>query len=1493
MSEVQLKSVVVSGVGDVPVSSGDVVVDRPSVAETPSQSETKPLSVEGPEGQVPIGSQLPDRMGKSEVVAGQRRVFAKRTTGRLRVPTLEADVYALLENQVGQFTHALCAPLRDPVFVEPSIASQTVPAVKNAPREQDHVLCLGVHDGQLSKLLRVFRRVRVNCPSVQGTFVVPWRPNASWWKLLPEHKVCEFVPHVRLFAQRPPVRRVYVVLSTVSVSDDPSTSGRNDQTPSAASGDAATASILVSGESSSAQAAEELEELSQEETLPDLRKVLVTFDAIIKGQQTTCLIDSGATDDFIDRGLVTQFDLSTVKAGKRVVKLGDGSKQDASFVAGGVSVQLGQQYNCVRNFRVTPLGQYGIILGKPWLTDLNPLIDWRTNTLTFDVNGSQVVLQGKVKGGGETVQVAQLSAMQLKRAVPSAMECFVGTISQVLDDPDEDAPRAAPARLDDQVRQAKFDEALKSMETPGFTGENRVKFEELARSYGDVLKGMPKDFMPPSRSFDLKIELQEGHSPPYASTYRMSPLELDELRKQLTELQDRGFIQPSQSPYGSPILFVRKKDGSLRFCVDYRALNKLTIKNRYALPRTEELFDRLQGAKVFSKIDLESGYWQVRIAEQDVPKTAFRTRYGHYEFKVMPFGLTNAPAAFQGAMNDLFRAYLDDFVVVFLDDILVYSKDPTKHLEHLEIVLNKLREHQFFAKLAKCAFGQDRIEFLGHIVGPEGIQMDPRKVEAVRQWPRPTSVTEVRAFLGLAGYYRRFVKGFLRIAAPLTNLTKQNTLVTEAWTDACEQAFQELKDALTSAPVLLFPDLTKPFVVYTDASKVAAGAVLLQDQGAGLQPVAFHSKKFTPAEVRYPVYEQELFALVGALQEWRCYLEGGQAIIYTDHQSLQRLMAQPKLNGRQARWLELIWHYQHVIKFKEGVANLADPFSRRPDFLQNLQSIKSSRGKRSLHPRYPSHLTSEQRVSSLQQLESVMQVQDLRSQLMEGYAQDPYYASGAKSNRALKCVDGIWYYRHRVAVPDLTALRQQLLKEAHDSPTAGHQGHARTLELLACHYWWPRLSAWVRRYVRACHSCQVNKPRNTATPGVLQPLPVPSARWQSISMDLITSLPPSASKKDAIAVFVDRLSKRVHLAPVETSITAPQLARVFVDTVFKHHGVPEIIVSDRDPRFVSEFWRSLFSLLGTQLNISTAFHPQTDGQTERTNRQLEQVLRHYVNAQHTDWDELLAVAEFAINSHVSTATGYTPFFLDTGMHPRIPLSLAAQSLSQGEQVHTPGAAEAPGPPFTTRAFMHEWNEAEKAAKVAMRIAQDRYAAHADLKRLDVTFKDGDKVLLSTENLRLPSTVSRKFRARWIGPYPIRRAVSPVAYELLLPRTLRVHPVFHVSLLKAYREDTINPSPPSPPDPLVNDDGEEEYYVQELLQHRVRRIGRRNRVEFLVRWTGYGPDADEWLPLADVEETEAYDRYEAEMRRMHGPTWPQQLLEDSNAAPSQPRRTPRR
>ncbi len=1176
-----------------------------------------------PDGNPHDPSKAEVRPAMAKVAAGKRCKASKKAKVVCKHVALAPKMLRDLAKEVGQPTHQLM--LR--VGTKPFLAcldkqGNVMPdAVRVDPSPECHVLVCGTHDRAILHLLQAFRKLHKS-HGVTGTFVVPDKPKARWWCLLKGRRVMSHTADVPVLCAGglpvpPKEGRSWVAFSTHSVEPEVKEQEGDSSSP-------VDESQGTPAEAGAADAGPEFHTATLPElTLPDLSRVLVTFFVSVNGVSCKCLIDSGASEDFLDRGFATQVNLPTVKAEKRRVKLANGALQDASFKCSNVPVMFDDSgYMCERDFLVTPLGSYGLILGKPWLSQVNPSIDWRTNVLRVTKGSQSFVLTGVTKRAkaGEP-HLAELSAMQMKRAIPDARDSFFVKVNELCgcDDsvgasevsgagsethvscqvaegdpgldvpivPDDEAPRAPPVPLTAEQRDAKFVKDLEAMSTPAFSPTLRSKFEQLAHDQGEVLKGMPAGFMPPERFCDLKIDLEPGHAPPFSSTYRMSPLELDEVKKQLKDLLERGFIQPSSSPYGSPILFVRKKDGTLRFCVDYRALNKLTVKNRYALPRVEELFDRLAGAKVFSKIDLESGYWQVRIAEGDVPKTAFRTRYGHYEFKVMPFGLTNAPAAFQGAMNDLFRRYLDDFVVVFLDDILIYSKDPEKHLEHLRIVLEVLAKHQFYAKLSKCSFGQTSIEFLGHIVDTQGIRVDPKKTEAVSKWPLPTSVTHVRAFLGMAGYYRRFIQGFSTIAAPLTDLTKLGTDVKMAWSDACTAAFEQIKSLLTQAPVLLFPDLSKPFVVYTDASRVALGAVLLQDQGQGLQPVAYFSKKFSKAEINYPVYEQELMALVSALQEWRCYLEGNPSQIFTDHQSLERLMTQPKLNGRQARWLELIWHYQHSIKFKEGVANLADPFSRRPDYLQGMRltSMKPRhKGGRPKGVKVPAAEVPAVRAANLNLLEHTLHVEGLKDSLTAGYQADPYYAAGAKRHQALKLSAGVWYFRHRVAIPSDLGLRQRILKECHDTLCAGHQGWSRTLEVVARSFWWPRMTQWVRRYVAACTSCQAQKPRAAAVPGLLQPLPVPAERWHSVSMDLMVELPKSEAGNDAVVVFVDRLSKRVHLAACTTTITAPQLARIFIRDVFRLHGLPKSLVSDRDPKFVSEFWQSLFRILGTELN---------------------------------------------------------------------------------------------------------------------------------------------------------------------------------------------------------------------------------------------------------------------------------------------------------------------
>ena len=449
--------------------------------------------------------------------------------------------------------------------------------------------------------------------------------------------------------------------------------------------------------------------------------------------------------------------------------------------------------------------------------------------------------------------------------------------------------------------------------------ENILVVKDFPDVFPEELPGIS-----PVREVELSIKILLGTSPTSRAPYRMAPTELKELKIQLQELLDKGFIRPSVSPWGAPVLFVKKKDGTLRMCIDYRQINKVTVKNKYPLPRIEDLFDQLKGAGVFSKIDLRSGYYQLRVKDVDVPKTAFRTRYGHYEFLVMPFGLTNAPAAFMDLMNKVFRPYLDQFVVVFIDDILVYSKDEQEHEQHLKIVLLTLRDKKLYAKLSKCDFWLKEISFLGHIMSAEGIRVDPVKIEAVVNWKPPRNFTEVRSFLGLAGYYRRVVKGFSIIASPLTKLLRKGVMF--EWSDKCQNSFEQLKDMLVEAPVLTQPTSGKEYTLYSDASGIGLRCVLMQNE----KVVAYASRQLKLHELNYPTHDLELAAVVFALKIWRHYLYGEKCRIYTDHKSLKYLLMRKELNLGQRRWLELFKDYDCIIDYHPGKANVvADALSRK------------------------------------------------------------------------------------------------------------------------------------------------------------------------------------------------------------------------------------------------------------------------------------------------------------------------------------------------------------------------------------------------------------------------------------------------------------------------------------------------------------------------------------------------------------------------------------
>ncbi|KAM2748489.1 hypothetical protein EV2_027508 [Malus domestica] len=685
----------------------------------------------------------------------------------------------------------------------------------------------------------------------------------------------------------------------------------------------------------------------------------------------------------------------------------------------------------------------------------------------------------------------------------------------------------------------------------------------VVRHYPDVF---PDDLpgLPPDRDVEFSIELLPGTNPISLTPYRMAPAELRELKIQLQE-----------------------------------QLNRVTIKNRYPLPRIDDLFDQLKGACVFSKIDLRSGYYQLKIKEEDVHKTAFRTRYGHYEFLVMPFGLTNAPAAFMRLMNEVFQEYLDRFVIVFIDDNLVYSKSKSDHIRHLNLVLRKLREHRLYAKFSKCQFWLNQVAFLGHVVSAQGIQVDPQKIAAVESWEQPRTVTEVRSFLGLAGYYRRFVQDFSMIALPLTKLTRKD--VKFEWDESCEQSFQQLKHCLTHAPVLVLPDDNGNFEIYSDASLNGLGCVLMQHS----RVIAYASRQLKTHERNYPTHDLELAAIVFALKIWRHYLYGEKCKIFTDHKSLQYLFTQHDLNLRQRRWLELLSDYDCTIEYHPGRANVvADALSRKPQGRLNalsvsrvplLAELRSTGVELELEDQSEAFLANFQVKPIL--IDRVLAAQSLDEEIQELVN---LRKEGKKKDLRIRGSDGMLMQENRMYVPNNEELKKEILDEAHCSAYAMHPGGTKMYHTIRPFYYWPGMKREIAEYVNRCMVCQQVKAERKKPFGRLQPLPVPQWKWENITMDFVYKLPRTQNGFDGIWVVIDRLTKSAHFIPVREKYPLNKLARLFISKVVKYHGVPVNIISNRDPRFTSKFWTAFQEALGTRLLYSTAYHPQTDGQSERT-----------------------------------------------------------------------------------------------------------------------------------------------------------------------------------------------------------------------------------------------------------------------------------------------------
>jgi hypothetical protein len=676
---------------------------------------------------------------------------------------------------------------------------------------------------------------------------------------------------------------------------------------------------------------------------------------------------------------------------------------------------------------------------------------------------------------------------------------------------------------------------------------------EYADVFPDELLGMP-----PDRDIEFAIELQLGTPPISKRPYQMPPAELAELKKWLQELLDKGFIRPSTSPWGCPALFVKKKDESLRLCIDYRQLNAVTVKNKYPLPCIDVLFDQLVGAKVFSKIDLRFGYHQIKIRASDIPKTAFSTRYGLYEYLVMSFGLTNAPAYFMYLMNSVFMPKLDKIVVVFIDDSLVYSRNEEEHVGHFHVVPKRLREHRLYTNLSKCDFWLKEIKFLGHTISQKGIAVDPDKVPEVMNWKPPTTVRQIQSFLRLAGYYRRFIPNFSQIAKPMTELLKKGAKF--EWGQKCEDAFHTLRQHLTTTPVLAQPDNNKLFDVYCDASGTGLGCVLMQDN----RVIAYASRALRPHEQYYPTHDLEFAVVVHALKIWRHYLMGTHCNIYTDHKSLKYIFTQVDLNMRQRRWLELIKDYDLEVHYHPGKAKVvADALSRKSqcncmvmDSRINTLCDELSKMRIEVIPSGTlSHISVEPTLLGqiiMAQLGD-MGVQIIKENLNQKVEKYKCFRQDSK---------GILWFEDRLMVPKNRDLKKRHLDEAHLSKFSKHPRSTKMYHDLKPLYWWTRMKREIAKYVSECDTCQRIKASHLKSAGALQPLSIPSWKWDDISMDFIVGLPNTSRHHDSIWVTVDRLTKVAHFLPVHTTDKAHKYAELYIDRIVCLHELPQTIVSD-------------------------------------------------------------------------------------------------------------------------------------------------------------------------------------------------------------------------------------------------------------------------------------------------------------------------------------------
>ncbi|KAL4574559.1 hypothetical protein LXL04_021392 [Taraxacum kok-saghyz] len=1046
------------------------------------------------------------------------------------------------------------------------------------------------------------------------------------------------------------------------------------------------------------------------------------------------LLDMGSTHNFIAKRSAERLQILVHHRPGLCVALPDGGKMASNGISKDLHMAV-QGCEFSADFFSIPLEGFDMVLGICWLQGLGQILwDFKVREMEFTMDGRPI------KWHGETPNSATLATL------------------------------------------THHDETEPNLKT-------------LLEEYSDIFE--KPTGLPPIRTCDHRIQFQTGTDPIVVRPYRYPHLLKDEIEKQCNEMLQSGVIRRSQSPFSSAVLLVKKIRWLMGFCVDYRELNAKTIKDKFPIPVVEELLNELHGATVFTKLDLTSGYHQIRMCPTDIEKTAFRTHHGHFEFMVMPFGLSNAPSTFQSLMNDVFREQLRRYVLVFFDDILIYSHSLTEHLINLQAVFGPLRAHGLFLKKSKCSFSRKEVAYLGIVIQQNCISVDHSKIAVIRDWPKPSNVRALRGFLGLAGYYRKFIKGYGIIAVPLTSMLRRNNF---EWNGESELAFVNLKEALSCSPVLALPYFTQQFIVECDASGSGIGAVL-QQQG---HPVAFFSRKLGDRHHKLPAYERELIGLTKVVAHWRPYLWGRIFLIKADHFSLKFLLEQRLTTSPQQHWISKLLGFDFCVEYRAGSLNqAADALSRRGD------DECSSGGLFVM-----STLKAEVFDMLKNEIENNSDLLDLRTRIQNGEETERWAEK-----------DGLILYDGRAYLLPNSPLIAKIVADIHN---ATHEGAQKTWDRVRRDFYWKGWKASIQVYVRNCVICQQNKTETLQLAGLLQPLPIPVAIWADISMDFVDTL-PKVSGKSVLFVVVDRFSKYAHFLPLSHPYTAESVARMFFSEIFRLHGLPETIVSDRDKVFKSAFWTELFRLSGTNLSFSTAYHPQSDGQTEVVNRTIEMYLRCLTRDKPRKWLSLLPWAEYCYNTSYHTTLKTTPFKLVYGRDPPRQLNYTAGSSRVDAVDHA----------------LMDRSEFLQEARGRLAEAQNRMKTLYDNHHRQLEFKERELVWLKLQPYRQLS-VSRsnftKLSPKFYGPFPVLQRIGQVAYRLQLPDGSRIHNVFHVSLLKTHHG----------PGPVTTVD------LPPLLDGRTLL---KPLKELLVQWTLGGEESATWEDRAVF--SDAYPDFELE------------------------------